>query len=476
MKKIAIVSAFLILYVCCVFGQAKPFPQNVNYANGYKTTVIPTNVVLNAYTRWKNSFLKSSNGLYRVSVDDTTRTISEGMGYGMVLTAYFGEKKYFDGLLAFYKSKRTAEAYNLMGWNVTQDGIIDPGSATDGDLDVAFSLLIAYCQWGGNYLDEAKNIISILKQNYFVTCSGVTTMKPGGQFGGCGLTDLSYYTPAYFRMFGQVTNDPFWNTVAEDTYEIFSNSANSATGLVPDWESYDGVPGGNPNSGRANYYRYDASRIPWRMSLDYLWNGNAYAHYWCTKISDFANSLGANNIVDGYDLNGAPRGQYNNSPFVGGFAVGAMCNSQSIVNSFAQRLYTLDGTGYDNQYFNLSLRCLYMLVLTGNFWKPDGATTGVEKTGFAPKNFNLFDSFPNPFNPSTTIRYALSKSTQVKLTIYNVLGQKIRTLQNAFQNAGEYSLTWNATDENNIAISSGIYFYCVEEDGQLFQKKMVLIR
>jgi endo-1,4-beta-D-glucanase Y len=414
--------------------------------------------------------------MYRVSSDDTTKTISEGMGYGMLLTAYYGEKNYYDGLFAFYKSKRTAEAYNLMAWSVTQDGITDPGSATDGDLDVAFSLIVAYRQWGGNYLDEAKNIISILKQYYFVACSGLSTMKPGGQFGGCGLTDLSYYTPAYFRIFGQITNDTFWNTAAQNTYQIFANSANSVTGLVPDWESYDGVAGGNPNSGRSNYYRYDACRTPWRMSLDYLWNGNADAQYWCTKISNFANSIGANNIVDGYDLNGTPRGQYNNSPFVGGFAVGAMCNNQSIVNSFAQRLLTLDGTGYDNQYFNLSLRCLYMLALSGNFWMPDMPNTAVEKAGSIPNELWLLNNFPNPFNPSTTIQYTLGKPIHVQLTIYNELGQKVRTLQDARQDAGDYSLTWDATDEKKNPVASGTYFYRLEAGGQTLQKKMLLIR
>jgi flagellar hook assembly protein FlgD len=93
-----------------------------------------------------------------------------------------------------------------------------------------------------------------------------------------------------------------------------------------------------------------------------------------------------------------------------------------------------------------------------------------------PNDFILRQNYPNPFNPSTTIHYSLAKSSFVKLTIYNLLGQKIRTLQNAFQQAGEYSLVWDATDERNITVSSGTYFYRLEAHNLTMQKKMILVR
>jgi endo-1,4-beta-D-glucanase Y len=105
-----------------LFGQNKPFPQNVTYPNGFRSSAFSATVIQNAYNTWKNSFLVECNGMYRVTGDDPTMTISEGMGYGMILTAYFGEKEYFYGLLELYKSKRTTTAYNLMGWRVNCDG------------------------------------------------------------------------------------------------------------------------------------------------------------------------------------------------------------------------------------------------------------------------------------------------------------------------------------------------------------------
>jgi hypothetical protein len=93
-----------------------------------------------------------------------------------------------------------------------------------------------------------------------------------------------------------------------------------------------------------------------------------------------------------------------------------------------------------------------------------------------PKGKSLLQNYPNPFNPTTTIRYLLNESSKVKLTIYNLLGQKIKILQNAFQNAGEYSVVWDATDDRNNPVSSGIYFYRLDTNEMNFIKKMVLLR
>jgi hypothetical protein len=103
--------------------------------------------------------------------------------------------------------------------------------------------------------------------------------------------------------------------------------------------------------------------------------------------------------------------------------------------------------------------------------------TGVEKNkNQIPKESQLFQNYPNPFNPSTIINYYLAKPSFVKLTIYNLLGQKIQILRNIFQTAGEYSVVWNATGEGNTPVSSGMYFYRLEADGMSLQKKMLLVR
>lgn len=368
MRTIVVASVLLIAAANCVTAQSRPFPQNVDYPFGYKATSISPDDVLNAYSTWKFMFLRSCNGTYRVGTEDINRTISESMGYGLLLTVYFGEKIYFDGLLDFYRSKRTSFAHGLMGWETTCDSMRSEGAATDGDLDVAFALVAAFVQWGGNYLNEARSIMSVYKEHYFTKCAGAYTMLPGTNWGGCNFTNLSYYTPAYFRVFADVTRDAFWDSVANDTYVLLKRSADPETGIVPDGQASDGTP--VAAGGWTDYFYYDACRVPWRISLDYTWNGDTSAGKWCTRITDWAYGIGPAGIVDGYRTDGTPLGHYNTVPFIGGFAVAAMCNSQAVVDNFADRLVYLCSLASENYYFGINLRCLYMLALTGNFWKP----------------------------------------------------------------------------------------------------------
>ena len=99
-----------------------------------------------------------------------------------------------------------------------------------------------------------------------------------------------------------------------------------------------------------------------------------------------------------------------------------------------------------------------------------------ENINRGPKEFKLMQNYPNPFNPATLINYQLTSAGSVKIKIYNILGQMVKKLVDAFQNAGEYSIMWNATDDSNNPVSSGIYFYRLETDKGCFQKKMILMK
>lgn len=351
-----------------------PFPQNVDYQFGFKPKTITSDVVQSNYNTWKEQYLVKCNNGYRVTCESQDETRVEAIGFAMLLTAYFAEKDIFDGLYNFYKSKCTDNANNMMAWNVSCDSINDPGSATDGDIDVAFALIVANNQWGGNYLQEAKDVIQVIKNSVVTTCDSLFALAPGyskvsdigPMWGGCDLTDIQYYTPAFFRVFAEVSGDSDWNKLADDTYIILNAAANPETGLVPDWQSVSGTPGGN--SDRVPYFRYDACRVPWRMALDYLWNGNEQAHEWCTKISNWAYNIGPENIMDGYNLDGTTVGEYHNSAFVGGFAVSAMCNSQKIADAFGAEM--ISNRLGDSNWFIYSTRSLYLTTITGNFWKP----------------------------------------------------------------------------------------------------------
>lgn len=93
-----------------------------------------------------------------------------------------------------------------------------------------------------------------------------------------------------------------------------------------------------------------------------------------------------------------------------------------------------------------------------------------------PKRYALFQNFPNPFNPHTVIKYDLPNPGQVKLTIYNVLGQKVITLVDQYQDPDHKAISWDGKDNRQKEVSSGVYFYRIEVNGYAETKKMILIK
>jgi len=94
----------------------------------------------------------------------------------------------------------------------------------------------------------------------------------------------------------------------------------------------------------------------------------------------------------------------------------------------------------------------------------------------APKSFALFQNQPNPFNPETKISYYLPTACQVKLIIYNVLGQRVKTVFDGHQDAGMKTLIWDGRDDYDDQLGSGIYFYRLQADNFHQTKKMILMK
>ncbi len=93
-----------------------------------------------------------------------------------------------------------------------------------------------------------------------------------------------------------------------------------------------------------------------------------------------------------------------------------------------------------------------------------------------PSEYKLYNNYPNPFNPNTTIKFSIPKISNVKIIIYNILGQSIKTLVNEVKAPGVYSVEWNGTNENSINVTSGIYFYRLESNEFAAINKMILLR
>ncbi|MBX7151810.1 right-handed parallel beta-helix repeat-containing protein [bacterium] len=93
-----------------------------------------------------------------------------------------------------------------------------------------------------------------------------------------------------------------------------------------------------------------------------------------------------------------------------------------------------------------------------------------------PKSLELSQNYPNPFNPTTAIRFGLPEEGRVVLTVYNILGQKIKELVNEARSAGYHQVDWNGKNESGVQVASGVYIYRLETISGVKMKKMLLIK
>ena len=98
-------------------------------------------------------------------------------------------------------------------------------------------------------------------------------------------------------------------------------------------------------------------------------------------------------------------------------------------------------------------------------------TTDITNSSNLPTEYNLDQNHPNPFNPSTTISYALPMSSYVTLKVYDINGSEVKTLVSKEQSGGYYSVTFDAS-----SLSSGLYFYTIISENFTSTKKMILLK
>ncbi|MCF7804131.1 MAG: lamin tail domain-containing protein [Candidatus Marinimicrobia bacterium] len=101
---------------------------------------------------------------------------------------------------------------------------------------------------------------------------------------------------------------------------------------------------------------------------------------------------------------------------------------------------------------------------------------GIGNENGLPMVFDLEQNYPNPFNPTTTIKYQLPEQANVRLVVYNMLGQQVRTLVNEQKEAGYYTVQWDGINNNGVKISSGVYFYHIKAGEFNLTRKMVFMK
>ncbi len=142
----------------------------------------------------------------------------------------------------------------------------------------------------------------------------------------------------------------------------------------------------------------------------------------------------------------------------------------------------------DDDVVGVSVRARFWPLFYGKVFYDDFALApisdiivGVDDKTFVrgsvtPSRYELYQNYPNPFNPITVIEYSLPEAGQVKIEIYNLAGQKVRTLVDSYLEAGRYKIYWDGTDDSGMRVSSGIYIYRLVAGGSIVTRKMVLLK
>ncbi len=452
-----------------------PFGSNTSYKFGIMPSNLPSsgtygrsNDAANAYNNWKTKYVANCNsGSKRVLFDDNSSTVSEGIAYGMLLSAYAGDKPLFDSLWKYYKENTNSKG--IMHWKISGcSGNSGNDGATDAELDAAMALIVAETQWPTatspyDYKNEATLLIEKIRKFEIHPTSKQTLNGDGwGDQNTC--RNPSYFSPAYYREYGKIetSQKSFWDQTITATDTYLTINRNSTTGLVSNWSDQNAAP--NSCNG-PNEYGYDACRNPWRMATDVTWNGSVAttANDICNKLANWAKGYGNN-------LRG-PLSQNASNPSVGGnkngsfstFAavfMAAGSTYQSDLNSAYSSTVGLNGENY----FNDTLRCVTLFQLTGNFWNP----STLSANGNIP---NVSLASPSPTNACLNLKVTLnatatdSDGTITKVEFFEdgvKIGEKTSapfSLIYTLAKSGNITFSAKAYDNSgNSSISTGISF------------------
>ncbi|MET9676218.1 glycosyl hydrolase family 8 [Streptomyces sp. NPDC006482] len=353
--------------------------------------------VVEYYNKWKAAFVRQNcgNGWYQIISPDADHPyVAEAQGYGMVVTATMAgadpdAKKIFDGLVKWKIDHPSSVNPNLLA--AEQDtacrSVNGGDGATDGDMDVAYGLLLADKQWGSagtyDYKDLALKHIAAIKKDEL---NPTTKLLKLGDWSSSG--DQYYYISRtsdwmvdHFRAFRTASGDTTWDAVRtahQTQISRLQSTYASGTGLLPDFvvdtnTTPKPAPGQvleDPNDGA---YWWNACRTPWRIADDAVTSGDATSLAAARKLNTWIKTKTGgdpNKIAIGYKLNGTQISAGSEAAFFAPFAVAAMTDpgSQAWLDALWNKMLA---TPVDtSSYFSASIQLQVMITASGNHWVP----------------------------------------------------------------------------------------------------------
>ncbi len=369
-------------------AELRPFPQSANtHGHGLKPdNLSPAQLdaaITNFWFAWKHKYLLPSKkipGAFKVNFDRKGTTVSEAMGYGMLLSVYLAgadadARKIFDGLNQFRKSHPSKIDPALMCWKIpASEKTVRDDCATDGDLDMAFALLLAHRQWGdATYFAEATNYLSAIAATLV---RADFSLRLGDWNQAPGQTRPSDFMPAHFRSFFAATQNGIWTNVENQCYAILEQlqtNAAPATGLIPDFAlesagAWKPAPAKFLEDANDGAYFYNSCRVPWRIGWAAWATGDERAHRilarfmtWTVKQGSTPENFRAGYALDGANLDG---NDYATACFISPTGVAAMATAnQAWLNQAADY-----AAKHREKYYEDSVSLLSLLVMSGNAW------------------------------------------------------------------------------------------------------------
>ena len=398
----------LLMIVSTFLFTAQSVAQNQTSIKPNRTPAQLNQDLADVYNDYKARFLKSTpSGNFYINARGTGHdgarcaTQSEAHGYGMMVFALAkhddSAKIIFDGMNQLRKANPSTVNSALMSWIVfpehtdnTDHSLTPAGehngppgrraSATDGDLDMAYALLLAHARWKEqSYLDEAKIVINALKESCMGKNTLRTTLGDWANFEGAEYnTRPSDWMPGHFRAFAKATNDKFWLHAADTVYALIEqlNAHNSGTGLIPDFATGrpikpDPRGGGADENNNFIHYSYNACRVPWRIGTDWIHHKTPAAAAQINKISTWLRGATDSNpekVMGGYYLDGRVLNNWKGGmPFVAPFAVGMTADTanQEFLNAAWEMIRNNKHSSY-----GAAIQVLCMFLITGNWEAP----------------------------------------------------------------------------------------------------------
>ena len=447
-----------------------PFPQNVQYPHGIKATNVNNDKIQQSYQTFYSKYYEESGNLARIKWDNATQTVSEGIGYGMLIMVYMDNvtnntQSKFDKLFNYYNNFLNDSG--LMHWKINGfSNVAGENAATDAEIDVATALIMASKQWNNvRYLNDAKALI-VKMWDHEVNANGY--LKPGDAWDD--RKNPSYFGTATIELFKQIDSHD-WNRVLSNSYSLIKASRNSTTGFIPDWCSEAGVAIGD--------FYYDASRAPWRIAMAYSWFGHSDAYDINNTIAVWVKGKtggNASQVVDGYFLDGNNKGSWNNSTFVGPLGCAGMTsgNHQSWVNSAMEKMNGYSAT--DEGYFSQCLKLVTSLLLSGNMPNFFSTATGVADNGAS--SLKVASVRPRlKINQAAHGRITIAADIvvpgMVRITLHDARGRLVARIAEQNTSAGLMVADASAKCEN---LSDGVYFVRLMSGGVSMEQRLELVR